>query len=98
MTGTIVASTNTLSEIEIKYKGRFNREKAATPYKKPKKLLDVSEELYCCKPKLKAKAMRGEMSKMQDHDGGLLFSWKKRYINGLILTESQITSWINTQT
>ena len=38
------------------------------------------------------------MSKMQDNDGGLLFSWKKRFFNGLILIESQITSWINMRT
>ena len=98
VTGTIVASTNIIPEMMARCKGQFNRKEAATPYKKPKKLLDILEDLYCQEPKLNAKAMRGVMSKMQDNDGGLLFSWKKRFINGLILTESQITSWINMRT
>ena len=68
MTGTIVAPTNSLSEMMTRCKGWFNRKKAVTPFKKSEKLLNVLEELYCRKPKLNAKAMREAMSKMQDHD------------------------------
>ena len=98
VTGTIVASTNIIPEMMARCKGQFNRKEAATPYKKPAKLVDILEDLYYQEPKLNAKAMKEVMSKMQDNDGGLLFSWKKRFINGLLLTESQITSWINIQT
>ena len=76
VTGTIVGSTNSILEMMTRCKGQFNRKEAATPYKKPKKLLDILEDLYCQEPKLNAKAMRGMMSKMQDNDGALLFSWK----------------------
>ena len=98
LTVTIVASTNSVSEMMARYKGKYNRKENATPYDKPKKLLDVLEDLYHREPKLNAKAMREAMSKMQDNVGGLLFCWKKRYNNRLILTESQITSYINIQT
>ena len=98
MTGTIVASTNSIPEMMARCKGNYNRKESTTPYKKPVKLLDVLDELYCCEHKLKAKTMREAMSKMEDNDCGLLFSWKKLYSNGLLLTESQITSYINIQT
>ena len=47
---------------------------------------------------MNAKAMREAMKNMRDDNGGLLFCYKKRRTNGLLLTEGQITSWVSTRT
>ena len=47
---------------------------------------------------MNAKAMRTAMKNMRDDNGGLLFCYKKRRTNGLLLTEGQITSWVSTRT
>ena len=52
VTRIIVASTNSVPEIVAKCKGKLNRKNGATPYKKPKKLLDLLKDLYYLEPKL----------------------------------------------
>jgi hypothetical protein len=78
--------------------GKFNRKEGQTPYRKPARLLEVLRELFDIEPKLNAKAMRDRMKAMRDEAGGLLFCWSKRHTTGMLLTEDQIQSWINTET
>jgi len=99
VSGSIVAATSeSLPERMARCVGQFNRKEAAAPYKKPEKLQEVLEGLYNREIKLNAKAMRAEMKKMRDNDSGLLFCHKKRFTNGKLLTEGQITSWVSTRT
>ena len=99
VTGPIIAATdNSKAEISARCYGCFNRKRAATPYKKPDKLKDVLEHLFNSDVKMNAKAMREAMQNMRDDNSGLLFCYKKRRTNGLLLTEGQITSWVSTHT
>ena len=99
VTGPIIAATdNSKAEISARCYGCFNRKRAAAPYKKPDKLKDVLVHLFNSDVKMNAKAMREAMKNMRDDNGGLLFCYKKRRTNGLLLTEGQITSWVSTRT
>jgi hypothetical protein len=91
----IVASTNTTAAKEARCKGQYNRKDAPKPYTKTHLLKDILEELYNNEVKLNAKEMRKRMREMRDDDGGLMFSYKKRRTNGILLTEGQITSWVS---
>ena len=94
----IVSSTDSTAAAEARCKGQYNQKDAPKPYTKPQLLIDTLEELYNNEVKLNAKQMRKRMHEMRDQDGGLLFSNKKRRTNGIILTESQITSWVSIRT
>jgi hypothetical protein len=79
--------------------GQFNRKENVQPYYKPRRLLEVLEELYTIEPKLRACEMRDRMKTMKDpDDGGLLFCFSKRHTTGMLLAEDQIQSWINSRT
>lgn len=97
---TLVAADNgSIGEIAARSFGMFNRKENIVAYKKPPTLLRVLEELYILEPKLRASEMRACMRTMLDEqDGGLLFCWSKRSTTGILLTEDQIQSWINTRT
>ena len=99
VTGPIIAATdNSKAEVLARCYGCFNRKRAVAPYKKPEKLKDVLVQLFNSDVKMNAKVMREAMKNMRDNNGGLLFCYKKRCTNGLLLTEGQITSWISTRT
>jgi hypothetical protein len=38
------------------------------------------------------------MKSMKEEAGGLLFCWLKQHMTGMLLTEDQMQSWINTET
>ena len=58
------------------------------------------ETLFYNDVKLDATAMRKRMESMRDvdGDGGLMFSHRKRFTNGTLLKEGQITSWVSSRT
>jgi hypothetical protein len=92
------AEKDSPGEVAARCFGCFNRKPNASPYKNAAKLREVLEVLFNLEPKLRAKQMCEEMRKMHDSDGGLLFCYSKRTTNGLLLSEDQIQSWINTRT
>ena len=68
--------------------GQFNRKENAQPNCKPRRLLDVLEELHTIEPKLRAREMRDRTKTMKDpDDGGLLFCFSKRRAAGVLLAD-----------
>jgi hypothetical protein len=78
--------------------GLLNRNENIIPYRKPSKLVEVLEELYSIKPKLRASKIREHMRRMKDDNGGLLFCYSKKLTTGMLLSEDQIQSWISSRT
>ena len=98
--GPIVSSTHPKAERMARCFGQFNRVEGRPAYRKTKKLEEVLETLFYNGVKLDATAMRKRMKSMRDvdGDGGLMFSHRKRFTNGTLLKEGQITSWVSTRT
>ena len=93
------AEGGSLGEDLARCQGKYNRKEGTVPYTKPEKLKEVLQKLYDKEPKLNAKQMFVEMKKMVDEEvGGLLFTYRKRFRTGMMLTESQIQGWISTAT
>jgi hypothetical protein len=85
-------------EVDARCKAQFHRKENAAGYRKPEELNETLKMLYAKEPKLTARQMRDEMSKMRDAKGGLKFSFAKRDSTGMLLSVDQIQSFISTST
>ena len=85
-------------EVDARCKAQFHRKENGAGYRKPEELNETLNMLYAKEPKLTARQMRDEMSKMRDAKGGLKFSFAKRDTTGMLLSVDQIQSFISTST
>ncbi len=85
-------------EVDARCKAQFHRKENGAGYRKPEELNETLKMLYAKEPKLTARQMRDEMSKMRDAKGGLKFSFAKRDTTGMLLSVDQIQSFISTST
>jgi hypothetical protein len=94
----VAAVEGSPGEVHARCKAQFHRKENGAGYRKPEELNETLNMLYAKEPKLTARQMRDEMSKMRDANGGLKFSFAKRDTTGMLLSVDQIQSFISTST